>query len=225
VRIPVAFVATAQGRGTVTVRGRAVVCSTAAAGAGWVNTPLADQTGTFSVEFEATPSESPIDSVMALSSGPQTTYPGFACLARFSTTGNIDARNGGAYAADNEIPYSANLKYKFRLVMDIAAHTYSIFVTSPDGIEQTVGTDFAFRAEQNTVANLNNWGVTVDAASGPVRYLRNQASNYIINWDSIACDNRDFLMMGDPFRTYNEEVEQFLAKPRTADVAIDGVDS
>jgi len=31
--------------------------------------------------------------------------------------------------------------------------------------------------------------------------------------------------MGDPFQTYNEEVERFLAKPRTADVTIDGVDS
>jgi len=44
---------------------------------------------------------------------------------------------------------------------------------------------------------------------------------YVINWDSIACDNRDFLVMSDPFQTYNAEVERFLAKPRTADVAID----
>jgi hypothetical protein len=36
----------------------------------------------------------------------------------------------------------------------------------------------------------------------------------LINWDSIACDSRDFLVMGDPFQTYNQEVEQFLAKPR-----------
>jgi hypothetical protein len=27
--------------------------------------------------------------------------------------------------------------------------------------------------------------------------------------------------MGDPFQTYNEEVERFLAKPRTAEIAID----
>ena len=30
---------------------------------------------------------------------------------------------------------------------------------------------------------------------------------YVINWDSIACDSRDFLVMGDPFNDYNEEVE------------------
>jgi proteasome accessory factor A len=37
---------------------------------------------------------------------------------------------------------------------------------------------------------------------------------YVINWDSIACDSRDFLVMGDPFQTYNEEVERFSVKPR-----------
>src|SRR5437773_462505 len=38
--------------------------------------------------------------------------------------------------------------------------------------------------------------------------------SYVINWDSIACDSRDFLVMGDPFQTYDEEVRSFLAKPR-----------
>ncbi len=38
---------------------------------------------------------------------------------------------------------------------------------------------------------------------------------YVINWDSIACDSRDFLVMGNPFETYNDEVECFLSKPRT----------
>jgi hypothetical protein len=38
---------------------------------------------------------------------------------------------------------------------------------------------------------------------------------YVINWDSIARDSRDFLVMGDPFQTYNDEVDEFLAKPRS----------
>ena len=36
----------------------------------------------------------------------------------------------------------------------------------------------------------------------------------MINWDSIAYDSRDFLVMSDPFQTYNEDVEKFLSKPR-----------
>src|SRR5262249_19464843 len=131
------------------------VCSTASAGAGWVNTAMADQTGTFSVEFEATPSETPIDSVMALSSGPGGAFNDFACLARFWETDTIiQARNGGDYFADNVIPYSPNVKYKFRMVVNIPAHTYSTYVTPAGGVEQTVGTDFAFRTQQSEVANL-----------------------------------------------------------------------
>jgi hypothetical protein len=54
-------------------------------------------------------------------------------------------------------------------------------------------------------------------ASGRARAVasfqqRNQS--YIINWDSIACDSRDFLVMSDPFKTYNEEVAKFLTAAR-----------
>jgi len=40
--------------------------------------------------------------------------------------------------------------------------------------------------------------------------------SYVINWDSITCDSRDFLVMGDPFNTYIEEVERFLNTARPA---------
>jgi hypothetical protein len=36
----------------------------------------------------------------------------------------------------------------------------------------------------------------------------------VINWDSIACDNRDFLVMGNPFEDYTAEVAKFLSHPR-----------
>jgi hypothetical protein len=107
-----------------------------------------------------------MDSVMALSSGPQTTIGGLACLARFNPDGNIDARNGVIYAAASVIPYAANVKYSFRFVVEIPSHTYSVFVTPAGGVEQTVGENFAFRTEQNAVTNLNNWAVTVVSPTG-----------------------------------------------------------
>src|SRR5437667_460496 len=54
-------------------------------------------------------------------------------------------------------------------------------------------------------------------ASGRARavaYFQDRHQPYVINWDSIAHDSRDFLVMGDPFETYNEEVDKFLSKPR-----------
>ena len=40
---------------------------------------------------------------------------------------------------------------------------------------------------------------------------------YVINWDSIACETHDCLVMGNPFKTYLAEVAQFLALRRGLD--------
>jgi hypothetical protein len=131
----------------------------------WVNTPFANQTGTFTATFGATPSVAgPVgsDTVMAISSGPKTAFGDFACLVRFNDAGKIDARNGAGYAAANDVSYSASVKYSFRLVVNVPARTYSIYVTPAGGAEQTVGTDFAFRPTAGAVTNLDNWGAIVE---------------------------------------------------------------
>jgi hypothetical protein len=137
-------------------------CVTATAGGGWQNSTMTSQTGTFTASFDATPSASPTNDVIALSNGPQTAYANFACLMRFNTLGDIDARNGGAYAAASTIPYSANVSYHFRVVVNIAAQTYSIFVTPAGGSELTVGSNYAFRISDTT---LNYWGAFVDTSA------------------------------------------------------------
>ena len=40
---------------------------------------------------------------------------------------------------------------------------------------------------------------------------------YVINWDSIASESHDFLVMGNPFKTYLEEVARFMALRRGFD--------
>ncbi len=147
---------------TLVVNAIVPVCVTA--GAAWQNTAIVSQTGTFTATFDATPSASSINSVIGLSHGAQTAYTGFATLARFNSLSDIDARNGGAYAAAATIPYAGAKTYHFRLVINVPAHTYSVFVTPPGGTELTVGSNFAFRTEQNTVTSLDHWGVY--AASG-----------------------------------------------------------
>ena len=68
-------------------------CATVTSGGGWQNFAFPTQSGSFAAEFDATPSASPIDSVVGLSLGAQSAYTGFATLARFNPSGNIDARN------------------------------------------------------------------------------------------------------------------------------------
>jgi hypothetical protein len=143
----------------------ASTCKTATGGASgvgtWVNTSFASQSGSFTAEYDGTPS-AVLDSSIAMSRGAQTAFTGFATLTRFNTSGNIDARNGGAFTANVTLPYSGANTYHFRLVVNVPAHTYNIFVTPPGGSEQTIGSNFSFRTEQNTVTSLDNWGINVN---------------------------------------------------------------
>jgi hypothetical protein len=144
-------------------------CNIASAGNSWINNSFVNQTSSFTATFDAKPSTSPSNMHIGLSSGAQSGYSGYAAIVRFNTAGNIDARNGGSYSAASSIPYSANTNYKFRLVVNIPAHTYSVYVTPAGGSEVAVGEKFAFRTEQATISQLNNWGAFTDASSGSLQ--------------------------------------------------------
>ena len=136
-------------------------CVVVSSGDGFRNMSFANQTGTFTAEFDATPSVSPINSFVALSNGAQNAFTGFAVLVRFNPSGNVDARNGGAFAAASTIPYRAGQRHHFRVVVNVPARTYSVFVSQDGGAEKTVGNNFSFRSEQSGVTRLNNWAVWV----------------------------------------------------------------
>ena len=160
-----------------------------AAGPVWQNLPLVSpQAGTFTAEIDATPLAASTDAGVGLSNGSQTTFSGLACVARFNgTEGKIDARNGGGYAAANSIPYSPNTTYHFRFVVNVPAHTYSVYVTPSGGNEQIVGLNYAFRTEQAAVSSLNNWSLFSDVGSmracgfGAPCYTANAGAGWINN--------------------------------------------
>ena len=134
----------------------------------WQNTAFASQTASFGATFDATPAMAKMDGVAGLSLGPASGFTSYAVVVRFNNTGFIDARNGGAYVATSPVPYIAGAKYHFRLAVNPAAHTYSIYVTPPGAAEIALGTNFAFRTEQATVSSLNSWGLFADAGSASV---------------------------------------------------------
>jgi len=126
-------------------------------GNNWINGAIPTQTGTFTAEWDATPSTALNNSNVGLSLGPQAAFTGLAISGRFNPTGTIDARNGGVFAAANNIPYVAGVKYHFRAVVNVPANSYSIYVT-PDGqSEIVVGSNFAFRSEQAGIRSLDHW--------------------------------------------------------------------
>jgi 3-phytase len=124
----------------------------------WQNNPIPPQTGSFTVEYDATPNGNDLDAIVALSNGEGFDYPDFATLTRFYGTG-IDSRDYDTYRSDNTIPYSAGTSYHFLLEVDVTSHTYNIFVTPENGSRQTVGTGYTFRKDQDDVPSLDNWAI------------------------------------------------------------------
>jgi hypothetical protein len=152
--------------GSVTVTNLAVGTSVAVADGFYNVTMGSTQSGSFTATCDASTSISPSNATISLCSGTQSAYTGLAVMARFNPTGFIDARNGGVFAADTSIPFSAGVTYHFRMVVNVATHTYSIYVTPSGGSELTVGTNYAFRTEQAAVASLNTWNVDVNTSPG-----------------------------------------------------------
>ncbi len=111
------------------------------------------QTGSFVIKFDATPTTS-MNGIVGLSLGAATDYPNLAVSVRFNPTGTIDSRNGGVFAALTSIPYVGGQVYHFTLTVNVATHIYS---SSVNGM--AIGTNYAFRTEQATVAALDTINV------------------------------------------------------------------
>src|SRR6185295_2940954 len=147
-----------SGTSAITVTPPSSICPTSSTT--FQNSAFTSQNGSFTATFDATPNGTGLDVATGLSQGAAAAYTDLAVIIRFNTGGTIDARNGGAYAAANTIPYTAGTSYHFRIVVDVPSHTYAAYVTPAGGAEQTIGTGFAFRTEQSTVTALANWALT-----------------------------------------------------------------
>lgn len=145
------------------VRAQCVTATTA-----WKNNAFAAPSAAFSARFTAVPSGAKIDGVTGLSQGAATGFPSLAVAVRFNNTGYLDARNGGVYAADASIPYTAGAVYAFRLAVDPAVKRYSVWVTPPGASERALATNYAFRTEQAGASSLSNWALIATTGSHQV---------------------------------------------------------
>src|SRR6185503_8800706 len=139
------------------------------------------QTGTFTATFYATPSVNLIDTPIGLAQVSPTAFTDLAAIVLFNNVGNIQARNGGAYAAASTIPYSGGITYFFRLVINVPAKTYSAYVTPAGGSEITIGTNYAFRSEQSGATSLNYWSAITNTPAGASVNVSNFTATPIAN--------------------------------------------
>ena len=142
---------------TVTVNNALPPGCIQSSGSTWQRSAFAAQTGRFTASYEATPNGNRIDAVLGLSTNPATRYDHLAVITRFYTNGLIDARNGGAYAAVNPIPYVAGVTYRFRVVVDMATKRYDAYVAPLGGAEVQIAANYQFRSEQSSASSLGYW--------------------------------------------------------------------
>jgi hypothetical protein len=151
-------------RGMVSASGP--FCATASS-ASWQNQAVAEQTGISSFSVELTPAADGIDAVVGLSQGPADHWTDLAAAIRFTPQGTIDVRDGSGYRADVVRTYQAGVSYRLRFDVDVAARTYSAWVSYPlTGAHVLIGRGYSFRTEQAATDRLDHIASFVDASSG-----------------------------------------------------------
>ncbi|HET8826050.1 MAG TPA: hypothetical protein VFM77_13025, partial [Terriglobales bacterium] len=129
------------------------------------------ETSSFTASFDVTPQANATDANIALSQNTPAGYADLAAIVRFNDLGNIDARNGSAYAAAYTQPYTAGSTYHIQILVNVAAHTYTVYVTPPGGTQTLLASNYAFRTEQAGATSLNYWTTYEDGtdATGPLQ--------------------------------------------------------
>jgi hypothetical protein len=120
------------------------------------------------VEFEATPRASGIDGVMMLGNRAGASYSDYAVRVRFSTSNQIQARNGDGlgYQSLNPTSYQPNLSYSFRFDVDLQTQVYSLLVTPSGGSPVEVARNYAFSAASGPLPQLTHLGMTSNVFGG-----------------------------------------------------------
>ena len=128
-------------------------------------------TGVRTTEFDLAPLANGIDGLVgyADTSVTVTAATNFAMITRTNVNGTFEVRNGAAYAALTAVPYSANNTYHFKMVTDLNAKTYSVWVTPPGGSPIQIASNYAFRSDAPATDDLGQVCVRTQAADNQMK--------------------------------------------------------
>ena len=124
--------------------------------------PVSLATTGFTATFSATPSSSSIDAALGFFTPATSKQPALSSLINFSPAGVIQVRDGDSFISSG-IPYAAGETLQFRLVENLPATTYSLFVTPQGGAEIPLATNLQVPSAQRGATTLGGWGQIVNA--------------------------------------------------------------
>ena len=106
-----------------------------------------------------------MDAALGFFAPASSNQPSLSSLINFSPDGVIQVRNGDSFVSSG-VSYAAGETLHFRLVENLPATTYSLFVTPPDGAEVPLATDLQVPSDQRGATTLGGWGQQVNAPNG-----------------------------------------------------------
>lgn len=127
-----------------------------------VSFPVSPATTGFTATFSVTPSSSSIDAALGFFAPTSSQQPALSSLINFSPAGVIQVRDGNSLVSSG-VSYAAGETLQFRLVEDLPATTYSLFVTPPGAAEIPLATDLQVPSGQRGITTLGGWGQIVNA--------------------------------------------------------------
>lgn len=119
----------------------------------------------FTATFSVTPSSSSMDASLGFLAPATSQQSGLSGLINLSPAGVIQVRDGDSLTSST-VPYSPGEKLQFRLVENLPATTYSLFVTPPGGAEIPLATDLQVPSGQRGATTPGGWGQIVNAPDG-----------------------------------------------------------
>jgi unsaturated rhamnogalacturonyl hydrolase len=125
-------------------------------------------TGRRVVQFDITPSDSPTDGLVGYTNRDRAvgTWSDLALTVRMATNGRFEARNGGSYDAEVDVPYSAGTKYHVKIGVDLNEAVYDVWVASEGAGETKIAEDYVFRSDAPSMTDLGKTVLKTDPSYG-----------------------------------------------------------
>ncbi|MGZ4867389.1 MAG: hypothetical protein ACXV7C_09215 [Candidatus Angelobacter sp.] len=130
-----------------------------------VSFPATPATHGFTATFAATPSSSATDAALGFFAPVSSGQSALSSLINFTPAGVMQVRGGDSFAPST-IPYAAGETYQFRLVENLPAATYSVFVTPPGSTEIPLGANLQVPSDQRGATTLTGWGILANSPAG-----------------------------------------------------------
>ena len=130
------------------------------------------------------------------------------------------ARNGGNYEYVNMVPILNGKLYHFRIIADLTAKTYSVYVTPKDGTESAIAVDYAFRSSAPPMDDVGqlSFGSAFDGG-----FAMN--NHNIIQWLSKAAFADSLHILGEGNTGTVTMTFDFIPVDKTQDLTIGYADS